>query len=82
MNTLTDMIWTDVMLTLYGIALPNDWIHNEQVRVSGKSRTGIINDTSFYECTGSYDLHCVMWNLCIAAPLHGVGLQNGAIRSD
>ena len=82
MNTLPDIIRTDVMLTLYGIVPPNDWSHNAQVRFSGKSRTGISVDASFYEYTARYDLHCVMWNLCITDPQHGVGLQNGGIRCD
>ena len=39
-------------------------------------------DASFYEYTTRYDLHCVMSNLCITAPQHGVGLKNGGIRSN
>ena len=37
MNALSDISFIDVMWILCGIAPSNDWIHNEQLRISGKN---------------------------------------------
>ena len=65
MNTLPEMIGIDETSIFCGIAPQNDWIHNEQVRVSGKNHT-------IYEYTTKYDF---LWCKVdyVASPLTMIG---------